>query len=117
MVDKQYEEAKEKAKEKLQQVVSVSLTSDMWTSINMEAYLAMTCHFIDGEDQLGTILLGVDHFPNDFTAENLALAHTRFMEEWGIQDKANMIACVTNLNVRHALCIALSLNLTVKKVM
>ncbi|XP_075999197.1 E3 SUMO-protein ligase ZBED1-like [Genypterus blacodes] len=124
MVDKKYEEAKEKAKEKLQQVASVSLTSDMWTSINMEAYLAVTCHFIDGEDQLGTILLGVEHFPSAHTADNLALAHTRFMEEWGIQDKvkclvtdaaANMIACVNHLNVRHALCIAHSLNLIVKK--
>ncbi|KAK0147477.1 Zinc finger BED domain-containing protein 1 [Merluccius polli] len=124
MVGKRYEEAKEKAKEKLQQVVSVSLTSDMWTSINMEAYLAVTCHYIDGEDKLGTILLGVEHFPTTHTAENLALAHTKFMEEWGIQDKAkclvtdaaaNMIACVNLLNVRHALCIAHSLNLIVRK--
>ena len=121
---KPYEEAKEKAREKLQQVVSVSLTSDMWTSINMEAYLAVTCHYIDGEDKLGTILLGVEHFPTTHTAENLALAHTKFMEEWGIQDKAkclvtdaaaNMIACVNLLNVRHALCIAHSLNLIVRK--
>ena len=44
--------------------------------------------------------------------------------EWGIQDKAkclvtdaaaNMIACVNLLNVRHALCIAHSLNLIVRK--
>ena len=71
MVGKRYEEAKEKAKEKLQQVVSVSLTSDMCKSINMEAYLAVTCHYIDGEDKLGTILLGIEHFPNTHTAENL----------------------------------------------
>ncbi|XP_062872093.1 zinc finger BED domain-containing protein 4-like [Trichomycterus rosablanca] len=124
MVDKQYEEAKEKAKKTLQKVMSVSLTSDMWTSINMEAYLAVTCHFIDEEDQLGTILLGVEHFPSTHTAENLAMAHSRFMEEWGIKDKtkcivtdaaANMIACVNNLNVRHALCVAHNLNLIVKK--
>nr|XP_055071743.1 E3 SUMO-protein ligase ZBED1-like [Misgurnus anguillicaudatus] len=87
MVDSRYEEAKEKAKEKLDNVVAVSLTSDMWTSINMEAYLAVTCHFIDANDQIGTILLGVQHFPNTHTAENLAIAHTMVMEEWGIKDK------------------------------
>ncbi|XP_073670235.1 E3 SUMO-protein ligase ZBED1-like [Paramisgurnus dabryanus] len=87
MVDSKYEEAKEKAKEKLDNVVAVSLTSDMWTSINMEAYLAVTCHFIDANDQLGTILLGVQHFPNTHTAENLAISHTMVMEEWGIKDK------------------------------
>ncbi|XP_073671376.1 E3 SUMO-protein ligase ZBED1-like [Paramisgurnus dabryanus] len=124
MVDSRYEEAKEKAKEKLDNVVAVSLTSDMWTSINMEAYLAVTCHFIDANDQLGTILLGVQHFPNTHTAENLAISHTMVMEEWGIKDKvrclvtdaaANMIACVRALNIRHAICIAHALNLIVRK--
>ncbi|KAG7524007.1 zinc finger BED domain-containing protein 4-like [Solea senegalensis] len=29
-----------------EKVAAVSLTSDMWTSINMDAYLAVTCHFV-----------------------------------------------------------------------
>ncbi|XP_034398563.1 zinc finger BED domain-containing protein 1-like [Cyclopterus lumpus] len=46
MVEAKYELAKEKAKAKMETVVAVSLTSDMWTSINMDAYLAVTCHFV-----------------------------------------------------------------------
>ncbi|XP_058487194.1 zinc finger BED domain-containing protein 4-like [Solea solea] len=42
MVDIKYQEAKEKAREQVQKAVAVSLTSDMWTSINMDAYLAVT---------------------------------------------------------------------------
>ncbi|KAG7463116.1 zinc finger BED domain-containing protein 1-like [Solea senegalensis] len=88
MVDIKYQEAKEKAREQVQKAVAVSLTSDMWTSINMDAYLAVTCHFIDDEDQLCTTLLGVQHFPKAHTAENLAAGHVQLMEEWGIRDKS-----------------------------
>jgi len=99
------------------------LISDMWTWLHMDAYLAVTCHFIDNE-KLCTILLGVQHFPKSHTAENLATGHVKLMEEWGIKDKvkclvtdaaANMISCVRSLNVRHAVCIAHALNLIVRK--
>ncbi|KAG7526985.1 zinc finger BED domain-containing protein 4-like [Solea senegalensis] len=124
MVDIKYQEAKEKAREQVQKAVAGSLTSDMWTSINMDAYLAVTCHFIDDEDQLCTTLLGVQHFPKAHTAENLAAGHVQLMEEWGIRDKvkclvtdgaSNMNACVRQLNVRHAICIAHTINLIVRK--
>ena len=42
MVEKRYQEAKEKAKQELETAQSVSLTADMWTSMNMEAYLGVT---------------------------------------------------------------------------
>ncbi|KAJ4922349.1 hypothetical protein JOQ06_025886 [Pogonophryne albipinna] len=38
MVVKRYEEEKTKAKAVMQRVEAVSLTADMWTSINMDAY-------------------------------------------------------------------------------
>nr|XP_043887485.1 E3 SUMO-protein ligase ZBED1-like [Solea senegalensis] len=46
MVGEKYEEEKAKAKAQLQSVEAVSLTSDMWTSTNMDAYLAVTCHCV-----------------------------------------------------------------------
>ncbi|XP_059196354.1 zinc finger BED domain-containing protein 4-like [Centropristis striata] len=47
MVEERYQHEKEKAKAEVQKVAAVSLTADMCTSINMDAYLAVTCHFID----------------------------------------------------------------------
>ncbi|KAJ8375110.1 hypothetical protein SKAU_G00056900 [Synaphobranchus kaupii] len=67
----------------MQKVVAVSLTYDMWTSINMDAYLAVTCHYIDEHDKLGTVLLGVEKFSNSHTSQ----VKTNLMEEWGITDK------------------------------
>ncbi|XP_034408095.1 zinc finger BED domain-containing protein 1-like [Cyclopterus lumpus] len=57
MVEAKYELAKEKAKAKMETVVAVSLTSDMWTSINMDAYLAVTCHFVGENTKLSSVLV------------------------------------------------------------
>ncbi|XP_037637100.1 zinc finger BED domain-containing protein 4-like [Sebastes umbrosus] len=124
MVDVKYTSAKEKAKAIVQKVAAVSLISDMWTSINVDAYLAVTCHFVDENTRLRSVMLGVLKFPLTHTAENLACVKASLMEEWGITNKvtclvtdgaANMIACGRELRLRHTICIAHTLNLIVKK--
>lgn len=124
MVEDKYQEAKEKAQASLTQAAAVSLTADMWTSINTDAYLAVTCHFIDASTSLHSVVLGVQHFPQSHTAENLARTKAALMSQWGIAHKitglvtdgaANMGACAKVLNVRHSHCVAHALNLCVKK--
>ena len=124
MVVQKYEEEKTKARAVMQSVEAVSLTSDMWTSINMEAYLAVTCHYVDDSAKLATVLLGVLPFPKCHTADNISAAKRSLIEEWGIEGKvtsivtdagANMVASVRNLNLRHVICFVHALNLVVKK--
>lgn len=122
-METKYREAKEKGKEQVRRAAAVSLTSNMWASINMEAHLAVTCHYVNDEDQLCSSLLGVQHFPKAHTAENLAAGHAQPMEEWGITEKvkciltngAAMNACVRHGNVRHTVSIADTLNLQVRQ--
>lgn len=47
----------------MQMAAAVSLTADMWTSMNMNAYLAVTCDFVGEDHILNTVILGVQHFP------------------------------------------------------
>ena len=124
MVDRRYQEAKEQAKAVVSKAKAVSVTSDMWTSINTEAFLAVTCHFIDDSTNLQSVVLGVQHFPEAHSAVNLANTKTTLMSEWGIRDKvtclvtdgaANMGACARELHLRHTICVAHSINLMVKK--
>lgn len=124
MVEEKYQRDKEKAKAVIQNVAAVSLTADMWTSISMDAYLAVTCHYIDGTTCLQSSLLGAVKFPQAHTADNIASVMKSIMEEWGITSKitclvtdgaSNMIACGRDLRLRHAICIAHILNLNVKK--
>lgn len=125
-MSQKYEEEKEKTKKDLQSAVAVTLTAAMWTSMNMEAYLAVTGHYVDKEShELHSSVLGVQHFPQKHTAENIATVKRSLMEEWGIAGKvrclvtdaaANMISCARMLACiqmvcRHTICIAHSINL------
>lgn len=122
MVVQKYEEEKIKARAVMHNVEAVSLTAYMWTSINMDAFLAVTYHYVDDSSKLATVLLGVLPFPH--TADNISAAQRSLMEEWGIETKvtsivtdagANMVASVKNFNLRHVVCFAHALNLVVKK--
>lgn len=123
MVEARYFKMKEKAKASIDKAPAVSLTSDMWTSINTDAYLAVTCHFVD-DSKLKTVVLGVEHFPKVHTAENIEHVKSSLMREWAITNKvtclvtdgaANMGACARELRLKHAICVAHTLNLVVKK--
>ena len=101
MVATKFKKEKEKAKEERKKATAVGLTFDMWTSIHMDAYLAVTCHFVDSKDKLESFLLTVVKFPE---------SHHAIMEEWGIQSKvacmvtdgaANIVACVNSLRLRR----------------
>ncbi|XP_061794367.1 E3 SUMO-protein ligase ZBED1-like isoform X1 [Nerophis lumbriciformis] len=123
-LEKKYEEERERVKLEVQQAVAVSITADMWTSVNMEAYLALTCHYINDNLQLCTSVLGVQYFPQSHTADNLAQVKRGMMADWAITNKVkcfvtdaapNMIASTRQLQIRHSICIAHSLNLLVRK--
>ncbi|KAK7933955.1 hypothetical protein WMY93_004851 [Mugilogobius chulae] len=43
MVEERYQQNKKQAEEDLKKASAVSLTADMWTSRNMDAYLGVTC--------------------------------------------------------------------------
>ena len=99
MLQKKYEDTKEKAVAELGKASTVSLTADMWTSINMDAYLAVTCHYVTAEAKLSTVLLGVRKFPDTHTAANIAEAKSALMTDWGITGKVNSLVtdCVSNM--------------------
>ncbi|KAJ8355876.1 hypothetical protein SKAU_G00186700 [Synaphobranchus kaupii] len=104
MVDKRYDEAKEKAMAEVQDAEYVSLTADMWTSINMDSYLGVTCHYITKETKLATVLLGVTRFPQSHTAVNIKEAQNVLIESWGIS--MEKIHCLATDNAANMLASA-----------
>ncbi|KAL4091755.1 hypothetical protein QTP88_026397 [Uroleucon formosanum] len=77
----------------------VSITTDSWTSIKNENYIAITCHFIDNECELKSYLLSC-------LENNIAACTT--------DNAYNIVNAVNVCGWRHVGCFAHSLNLTVQ---
>lgn len=72
----------------------VSLTTDGWTSLRNESYLAVTVHFIDINCELKTYLLSCEKLPDRHTSENLKTSLQQVVNNWGIQNK--VVACTSD---------------------
>lgn len=116
------ESTKEKVKNSLKNALFIAMSTDGWTSINNESYVAITVHFIDKElCILKSHLLGCYYFEKSHTAENLSSFLNQCFEEWSISNKvkvaisdnaANITAAIgLNSNWRHIPCLAHSINL------
>ncbi|MGH0146569.1 UNVERIFIED_CONTAM: hypothetical protein FKN15_008369 [Acipenser sinensis] len=113
---------KQKVMEEVQRADHVYLT-DMWTSINTEAYLAVTGHFISHQPKLNSFLLDISHFKRTHTSGHITEPQLHLMDTWNLRDKitsfitdnaANMVAAIRNMNICHLPCFAHTLNLIVK---
>ncbi|XP_029986274.1 zinc finger BED domain-containing protein 1-like [Sphaeramia orbicularis] len=93
MVAQKYGEEQDRVRREVQQAVAVSTTADMWTSVNMEAYSALTCHYINENMQLCPSVLGVQHFPQSHTADNMAQVKMGMMDDWAITGKVSSDRC------------------------
>lgn len=71
----------------LRKATSISFTTDIWTNVNMEAFMSLTAHFIDSETcSMKCYTLATTPFPEDHTGENIVENFKDKCNEWGIQE-------------------------------
>lgn len=102
----------------------VSITTDGWTSIKNEGYIAVTTHFIDNNCELKSYLLSCFMYSESHTSDNLKNELLRVIKEWGLENKVSACTSDNASNIskaidlskwRHVWCFAHSLNLAVQK--
>lgn len=73
LMEKKYEATLEKVKAELKNAKSkITLTTDAWTSTATEAYLGVTCHFINQDWELTSYSLTTMPLEERHTVENIA---------------------------------------------
>ncbi|KAE9525285.1 hypothetical protein AGLY_014353 [Aphis glycines] len=119
-----YNEIHDKVKQDIKdQAKYVSITTDSWTSIKNENYIAVTCHFINNECELKSYLLSCFKNSESHSSENLKNDLLAVIKKWGLEH--NIAACTTDnahnivkavglCGWRHVGCFAHSLNLAVQ---
>ena len=65
-------------------LVSVGFTTDLWTSRAQDAYMSLTCSFIDKNWRLHRYTPFVKHFPGSHTGERIALELDEMIDELGL---------------------------------
>ena len=65
---------------------ALSFATDVWTSPNHKAYVAVTVHFENAEVPV-SMLLDLIEVTCSHTGFNLATAFSKILEEFGISDK------------------------------
>ena len=103
-------------------ITSLALTTDFWTSNNNESYCGITGHWIDCEWKLTSITLDCLHVQERHTAANVASLYTQFADEWHIADKIrcivtdnarNMVAAIGLTEYSHLPCVAHCIQLSI----
>lgn len=124
MLPSAYSSAVDRVKAMLSDAEAVAITTDGWTSLCTESYIAMTCHFITSDFKMDSCLLQCNKFTERHTAQNLADDLQAALREWGLSDKvqaivtdsaANISAAVKLTGYTHLFCFAHILNLVVQK--
>jgi len=120
LIPMHFNEAKQKVLENIKDAFALCITTDGWTSINNDSYVAVTAHWINADIKLCSNLLDCVPFNQKHTAENLKNLLLSAFETWDIQHKicavvtdnaANVTAAIREGGWRHIACFAHSVNL------
>lgn len=124
MLPTKYAEVFGRVRAALDKTHSVCITTDAWTSRNNESFIAVTCHYIDvNQEALKTVLLSCFVTKLRHTAENLETELKAVLNEWQLLHKvvaivtdnaANIVNAVERLKKKHVSCFAHTLNLGVQ---
>lgn len=82
----------------------VALTTDLWTSPNMEPYITVTAHYIIATWELKSKVLCTTLMPERHTAPNIAGRLSEIIEEWGISVFCTVHDNASNMNLAIELC-------------
>lgn len=111
IIPEMYFEISKSIKEEMKGVQYVALTTDMWTSISGNDYMALTCHYFSPNCkqflEIQHKCLEVVPFPEvSHTAQNLMKFLTGKIEEWSLTDKVVAIVRDNGPDIKAALNIS-----------
>ena len=118
-----YEETKKKVQQKLEEMSTVALMTDIRSSRQGLSYCCLTAHAISAESwKLKSYALETFNFNTDHTGEQISIKLTKVVNKWKsldisccITDNAsNMLLGIERAGWNHLLCYTHTLNLVVQ---
>jgi hypothetical protein len=82
---------------------SRALTTDMWTSSSNDAYMGVTCHYIDADFNLHNKTLAVKHTPGKHDADAIAMQFKTVLDDFGMANDHVYAVTDSGANVKKAM--------------
>ena len=119
-MDLLYEEVKAEVVTELKDC-DVAVTTDLWTSLAMQGYITVTCHFINKDWILKSIVIATRVMDDRHSGSNIAQHLRDIQTEFGIRslvgittdNASNMLVAADELGVVHIACFTHTLQLVV----
>lgn len=94
-------------KQKIQQIINdtnhISITSDIWTSMNVDSYLTVTAHMYDNDFKLKTFVLTTEKLDKNHTAQYIYEILRKMLENWNITNKVIAVVTDSGANIKVAI--------------
>lgn len=66
-----------------------SITTDCWTSKSNQAYIGITCHYINEDFDLISNVLSLKHLTDNHTADYIHTNINCVLRDWDLENKVN----------------------------
>jgi hypothetical protein len=73
----------------ISKATAIALTTDMWTSISNDSYMSVTTHYLTPDFTMEVKCLNVQYFPENHTANNIAVALEESIKLWIKSNKSS----------------------------
>ncbi len=126
-IPEKYLSVKDSIIRELKDVDHFSVTTDMWSSVNMMPYMSLTIHYLSANWELNSKCLETVFMPDSHAIDNLAEALRSTFQEWSLDKRklvcittdngANIVAAVRKLGWKWLNCFGHNLHLAVTNAM
>lgn len=90
--------------------IKVSLTLDLWTSLNRKGYIGVTCSYINENFELNELTLSIQYIPYPHTSKNISETINSIIEKWELHEKVYSITTDNGANVKKAISDMIGIN-------
>ena len=110
ILKRKHDVGKAQLKVKLQEALSIAITTDLWSSLATESYITVSVHYLSTDWKMCSYVLETSGFPERHTGENIANKLSEIGERYELNDKvstvvhdhaANMMCALRMLHDRH----------------
>src|ERR1043165_6668509 len=104
LLETAYQYTEQKLKNLLEiDAISVSLTTDFWTSRSQEGYIGVTCSWISTNFKPKESLLTLEYVPFPHTAEKVCESLTNVIKSWNLKYKVTSVTTDNGSNMIKAI--------------